>query len=212
MAWFSTIGRPNCSRSRRSPARTRMRRVRRRAPARRRSGARPRTSSSRPGLASAVPSRARGDPLVELLLAAEHAAAGDPDVVEVTSAVWEARMPCFLTFCPCSSPLVPGGMTKVACPREPSSGRRTRSRCGRWRSRRWSPRPSGRSAPTRRCLVVARRGCGSPTTSDPASGSEEQNAADLRVVRRAEHLRHPLDQLLGGPRWRRSPRPRASCP
>ena len=39
-----------------------------------------------------------------------------------TSAVWEARSPCFLTFVPCSSPLVPGGITKAACPRAPSSG------------------------------------------------------------------------------------------
>ncbi len=30
-------------------------------------------------------------------------------------------MPCFITFAPCSSPLVPGGMTKAAWPREPSS-------------------------------------------------------------------------------------------
>ena len=38
-----------------------------------------------------------------------------------TSAVCEARMPCFFTFAPCSQPLVPGGMTKPAWPREPSS-------------------------------------------------------------------------------------------
>ena len=35
--------------------------------------------------------------------------------------MWLARMPCFFTLAPCSQPLVPGGMTKPAWPREPSS-------------------------------------------------------------------------------------------
>ena len=39
-----------------------------------------------------------------------------------TSAVWEARMPCFFTLVPISRPLVPSPITKAACPREPSSG------------------------------------------------------------------------------------------
>ena len=34
----------------------------------------------------------------------------------------DARSPCFLTFVPISSPAVPGGMMKPACPRAPSSG------------------------------------------------------------------------------------------
>ena len=36
-------------------------------------------------------------------------------------------------------------------------------------------------------------------TSLPASGSDEQNARDLEVAGRPEHLRHPLADLLGVP-------------
>jgi hypothetical protein len=36
--------------------------------------------------------------------------------------VCEARSPSFLSFLAPSSPLVPGGTTKAACPREPSAG------------------------------------------------------------------------------------------
>ena len=39
-----------------------------------------------------------------------------------TSAVCDARMPCFLYFWPCDRPVVPGGMTKLAWPRPLSSG------------------------------------------------------------------------------------------
>ena len=39
-----------------------------------------------------------------------------------TSAVWDARMPCFLYFWPCDRPGVPGGTMKVAWPRPLSSG------------------------------------------------------------------------------------------
>ena len=40
----------------------------------------------------------------------------------MTSAVWLARMPSFLNFWPWRSPGVPGGTTKLACPRDFSSG------------------------------------------------------------------------------------------
>ena len=39
-----------------------------------------------------------------------------------TSAVCDARMPCFLYFWPCESPGVPGGTMKLAWPRPLSSG------------------------------------------------------------------------------------------
>ncbi len=39
-----------------------------------------------------------------------------------TSAVCEARMPCFLYFWPCDRPGVPGGTMKLAWPRPLSSG------------------------------------------------------------------------------------------
>lgn len=42
-----------------------------------------------------------------------------------TSAVWEARMPCFLNFWPWDSPGVFGGTMKEACPLVPSSGSTT---------------------------------------------------------------------------------------
>ena len=40
----------------------------------------------------------------------------------MTSAVCEARTPCFLNFCPWDSPFAPGGTIKVAWPRDPSDG------------------------------------------------------------------------------------------
>ncbi len=40
----------------------------------------------------------------------------------MTSAVWLARMPCFLNFWPWLMPFVPGGTTKLAWPRALSSG------------------------------------------------------------------------------------------
>ncbi len=42
-----------------------------------------------------------------------------------TSAVWLALMPCFLYFWPWDRPGVLGGTTKLAWPREPSSGSTT---------------------------------------------------------------------------------------
>jgi hypothetical protein len=43
----------------------------------------------------------------------------------MTSAVCEARMPCFLNFWPWERPGVPGGTMKEAWPLEPSSGSTT---------------------------------------------------------------------------------------
>ena len=40
----------------------------------------------------------------------------------MTSAVWLARMPIFLNFLPILRPGVPGGTTKLAWPRDFSSG------------------------------------------------------------------------------------------
>ena len=59
---------------------------------------------------------------VELLLAAEQAAPGTRTSSSTTSAVCDARMPCFLYFWPCDRPFVPGGTTKLAWPRPFSSG------------------------------------------------------------------------------------------
>ena len=86
-----------------------------------------------------------GEAGVELLLAAEQAAAGTRTSSSTTSAVWEARMPCLANFWPWLKPLVPGGITKLAWPRVRSSGstdgghRRGRRRCRRWWPRSWCP-------------------------------------------------------------------------
>lgn len=50
---------------------------------------------------------------------------GDADVLQTTSAVCEARMPCFLNFWPWERPGVSGGTMKEAWPLEPMSGSTT---------------------------------------------------------------------------------------
>ena len=94
--------------------------------------------------AAAPPSRALASRGIQLVLAAEQAASRGPGRRPgTTSAVCEARRPCFLSFCAWASPGVPGGTTNGGLPLgaqlrvdggEPRHGRR--------RCRRWWPRPS----------------------------------------------------------------------
>ena len=94
-----------------------------------------------------------------------------------TSAVCEARMPCFLNFCPSRGPCVPGGTTNAAWPREPSSRVDRRdddvhvgdAAVG-------GPRLGAVEHPLVLGLVVDARACAASETSEPASGSETQNA------------------------------------
>ena len=94
-----------------------------------------------------------------------------------TSAVCEARRPCFFTFAPCSQPGVPGGITKAAWPREPSS--RSTEAITTWTLAMpplvahafWPFRTHSSLASS--YLAVVR----TAETSEPASGSEAQNAA-----------------------------------
>ena len=111
--------------------------------------------------------------------------------------MWEARRPCFFTLAPCSSPFVPGGTTKAAWPREPSS--RSTEAITTWTlaipplvaQAFWPLRTHSSLASSYRAVVRIAE------TSDPASGSEEQKAPTLTSSSVAEALRHPLDQLLG---------------
>ena len=115
-----------------------------------------------------------------------------------TSAVCEARMPCLRNFCPWLSPLVPGGTTKLACPRVRSSGSTTAvTTC----TSAIPPLVAQVLVPLRTHSSLASSYVARvriAPTSEPASGSEEQNAAELEVTRAAEHLRDPLHRLLVG--------------
>ena len=114
-----------------------------------------------------------------------------------TSAVCEARMPCFLTLAPCSQPLVPGGMTKAAWPREPSS--RSTEAITTWTSAMpplvaqafWPLRTHSSLASSYLAVVRIAGDVGAGVGLGGAEGG------DLDVVGGAEALRHPLDQLLG---------------
>ena len=110
----------------------------------------------------------------------------------------EARRPCFLTLAPCSQPGVPGGITKAAWPREPSS--RSTEAITTWTlampplvAQAFWPLSTHSSLASSYLAVVR-----IAETSEPASGSEAQKAAELDVVRRAEALRDPLPHLLRG--------------
>ena len=112
--------------------------------------------------------------------------------------MWEARRPCFLTLAPCSQPLVPGGITKAAWPREPSS--RSTEAITTWTlampplvAQAFWPLITHSSLASSYLAVVR-----IAETSEPASGSEAQKAPELDVVRRAEALRDPLPHLLRG--------------
>ena len=96
-----------------------------------------------------------------------------------TSAVCEARRPCFLTLAPCSQPLVPGGMTKAAWPREPSS--RSTEAITTWTlampplvAQAFWPLITHSSLASSYLAVVR-----IAETSEPASGSEAQKAPSL---------------------------------
>ena len=130
-----------------------------------------------------VPSRARASFASSFSLPPSRQRPGTRQSSRKTSAVCDARRPCFLTFVPCVRPGVPGGMTNAAWPREPSS-----------RSTRGHDDVDARDAAVRGpgllpvedplvlrlvVLAVVRRA----ETSEPASGSETQNARPWLVER-----------------------------
>ena len=91
----------------------------------------------------------------------------------------EARRPCFFTLAPCSQPLVPGGMTKAAWPREPSS--RSTVAITTWMlamppfvAQAFWPLITHSSSASSYLAVVR-----IAETSEPASGSEAQKAPSL---------------------------------
>ena len=106
-------------------------------------------------------------------------------------------MPCFFTLAPCSRPLVPGGMTKAAWPREPSS--RSTEAITTWTlaipplvAQAFWPLITHSSL---RLVVLG----GGAVARDVRAGVRLRRAEgpDLDVVLVAEALRHPLDHLLG---------------
>ena len=97
----------------------------------------------------------------------------------MTSAVCDARRPCFLTFAPIDRPGVSGGMTNAAWPREPSS--RSTDATTTWTSA-MPPLVAHAFWPLRTHSSLASSylaSVRSDETSEPASGSETQNAATL---------------------------------
>ena len=106
-------------------------------------------------------------------------------------------MPCFFTLAPCSRPLVPGGMTKAAWPREPSS--RSTEAITTWTfaipplvAQAFWPLITHSSL---RLVVLGGGPVAGHVRAGVGLGSAER--ADLDVVLVAEALGHPLDHLLG---------------
>ncbi len=96
-----------------------------------------------------------------------------------TSAVCEARMPCFLNFWPWDRPGVPGGTMKEAWPLEPTSGSTLATTTWTFAmpplvAQVFVPLITHSSLASSYTARVRRE-----ATSEPASGSEEQNAATL---------------------------------
>ena len=112
----------------------------------------------------------------------------------------EARIPCFLTFAPCSSPSVPGGTMKAAWPREPSS-RSTEaittctSAIPPLVAHAFWPLITHSSVASSYFALVR-----IAETSEPASGSDEQKAATFGSSavpkHRWIHSRHLLGRAL----------------
>ena len=202
IAWFSMIGRPNCTRS--------LRVVERVLVGGARDADRLRADERARGLERAhrrlhpllLPSRGAGEALVELLLAAEQAwAAGTRHVVEHDlGGVAGADAVLLELLAHASDPGVPGGTTKLAWPREPELGLDRRDHhvhvgdaaVG-------DPRLGAVEHPLVLGLVVdgarAQR-----ATSLPASGSVTQNAPSW-IRRRCRSTAAPTRRSARACRW-----------
>ena len=114
----------------------------------------------------------------------------------MTSAVWLARMPCFLNFWPWLNPGVFGPITKLAWPRLELGvdGRDDDVEIGDAAVR--DPRLGAVEHPLVLGLVVHG---GRPQIAHVASGVglADGERAELDLLGRAEALRHPLAHLLG---------------
>ncbi len=75
-----------------------------------------------PRASAAARSRARASRSSSFSLPPSRQWPGTRTPSRTTSAVCEARMPCFLNFCPWLSPGVPGGTMNDAWPRAPRAG------------------------------------------------------------------------------------------
>ena len=123
------------------------------------------------------PSRARARRSSSFSLPPSTSPAGMRTSSRKTSAVWLARRPCFLTLVPWLRPLVPGGMMKPAWPRAPSSGSTEAitmctSEMPPLVAQAFWPLMTHSSVFASYLARVR-----SDDTSEPASGSETQNAA-----------------------------------
>ena len=129
-----------------------------------------------------------------------------------TSAVCEARRPCFFTLVPISRPLVPGGID------EGGLAARAQLRVDRGDDHVHvgdaavrGPRLLAVEHPLVLGLVVA--GAGAQRRHVRAGvGLGDAEGADLRLRLGAVALRHPLEQLLGRARGVDARPRRASCP
>ena len=144
-----------------------------------------------------LPSRARARRSSSFSLPPRRQEPGMRQSSRKTSAVCEARMPCFLTLVPISRPFVPGGMTNAAWPRDLSSlSTEATTTC----TLAMPPLVAHAFCPfsTHSSLASSYLACvRSADTSEPASGSETQKAPSFGSSARAVALRHPLAHLLG---------------
>ena len=137
-----------------------------------------------------------GEPHVELSLPPSRQEPGTRTSSRTTSAVWLARMPCFLNFWPWLRPGVSGGMTKrgVAAPLELGlDGRHDDVDVGDATVR--DPGLRAVQHPLVGLLVVD--GAGAQARDVAAGvGLAHRERAELDLVGGAEALRHPLPDLL----------------
>ena len=125
------------------------------------------------------PSRTRARRSSSFSLPPSRFAFGTRQSSRNTSAVCEARRPCFLTFVPCEMPGVSIGITNAAWPREPSSGSTVAMTT--WTSA-MPPLVAHAFWPLMTQVSVASSYFArvrTPETSEPAFGSLAQNAATL---------------------------------
>ncbi len=142
------------------------------------------------------PSRARASRSSSFSLPPSTFAAGIRQSSRKTSAVCEARRPCFLTLVPIVSPGVPGPITNAAWPRARSSGSTVATTT--WTSA-MPPLVAQAFWPLSTHSLVASSNFARvriEETSEPALGSDAQNAATFGSDSRAVALRHPLAHLL----------------
>ena len=144
------------------------------------------------------PERARSSFLLSLSIPPSSCSPGIRQSSRMTSAVWEARMPIFVSLLPWRKPGVPLPITKEAWPRWPSSGSTVATTT--WTSAMPAVGDEDLGA-VQDPLVAVELGGGAQALHVGAGlRLGDRVGAELDLVVGAEALRHPLGDLLGGAR------------